>query len=162
MDKNKRGGERKVKWPVYAHEVEFTVTETIVTWWCCGSMALFFQLLHITTSEMQSINLLQQIQISKVQIKTIISKVLPAWSQLTARRSGLRKRYACLSACGGCLMGCSQVPGAKVKAETQEDGKTSYLKPGSESQECHQHYFFLCLGIDLGHKWWTSKVGIEM
>lgn len=95
-----RGWERKVRLPcmcswsgVYS-EVDFIVTEAIVTWWCCGSMAVFFQLFHITTSQMQSVNLLQQTQISKVQIKTIISKVPLAWSQPTARHSGLRKSYS--------------------------------------------------------------------
>lgn len=105
-----------------AHEVEFTVSEAIVTWWCCGSMAVFFQLFHITTSEMQSINLLQQTQISKVQIKTIISKVLPAWSQPAARRSGLRKSRACLSVYCGCLMDCLQ-SGSRFYRESRNTGR---------------------------------------
>lgn len=73
------------------------------------------------------------------------------------RRSGLRKGRACLSECGGCSMdcsqrGCTQLPGAPGKAETQEDGQMSYLKPGSESSE-RQHNFSLCFDIDFGHKW---------
>lgn len=40
-------------------------------------------------------------------------------------------------------------PRAKGKAEIQEDGKTSCLKPGSESSECHQHNFPFVLTLIL-------------